>query len=288
MRKRIAAVVLSLTFSDMIIILLKRLKIAYGFLIKMAQPKTKEGFFMRKTKLFIATLVMSMVLSSTALAGTWQSQDNGQWKYQNDDGSFATGWVNDGGKSYYLDANGLMLANTTTPDGYYAKDGKRDKVVSGLVVTAPSYLSITNDGGSNFSIWAHYGDGKYDKDLLVNTIGDYTGSVYLQPGREYTLEIKSSGSWSVRAYPIGVSATDTFSGSGDYVTPMFIPSSNVYAIGGGGDSNFAVWGHYGTGEYDKDLLVNEIGIYSGTVMFKHKNYSFFEITCDGDWSITPQ
>ena len=46
---------------------------------------------MRKTKLFIATLAMSMLLSSTSLAGTWQAQDNGQWKYQNDDGSFATG-----------------------------------------------------------------------------------------------------------------------------------------------------------------------------------------------------
>lgn len=261
---------------------------------------------MRKAKLLLTTLAMSMLLSSTALAGAWQPQDNGQWTYQNDDGSFATGWIEDGGKSYYLDANGIMLTNTTTPDGYYvgadgawdgneksdgsffAKDGKRDKVVSGLVVAAPSYLNITNEGDRNFVIWAHYGDGQYDKELLVNTIGDYSGSVYLQPGREYTLEIKSSGSWSVRAYPIGVSATDTFSGSGDYVTPMFIPSSNVYAIGGGGDSNFAVWGHYGPGEYDKDLLVNEIGMYSGTVMFKHKTYSFFEITCDGDWSITPQ
>ena len=74
---------------------------------------------MRKTKLFIATLAMSMLLSRTSLAGTWQAQDNGQWKYQNDDGSFATGWIEDGGKSYYLDANGIMLANTTTPDGYY-------------------------------------------------------------------------------------------------------------------------------------------------------------------------
>ena len=74
---------------------------------------------MRKTKLFIATLAMSMLLSNTSLAGTWQAQDNGQWKYQNDDGSFATGWIEDGGKSYYLDANGIMLANTTTPDGYY-------------------------------------------------------------------------------------------------------------------------------------------------------------------------
>ena len=29
---------------------------------------------MRKTKLFIATLAMSMLLSNTSLAGTWQAQ----------------------------------------------------------------------------------------------------------------------------------------------------------------------------------------------------------------------
>ena len=87
---------------------------------------------MRKTKLFIATLAMSMLLSNTSLAGTWQAQDNGQWKYQNDDGSFATGWIEDGGKSYYLDANGIMLANTTTPDGYYVEQTAR-----GLPVKRP-------------------------------------------------------------------------------------------------------------------------------------------------------
>ena len=74
---------------------------------------------MKKTKLFLATAMMTTLLSSTALAGSWQDQGNGQWKYQNDDGTFATGWIEDGGKSYYLDSNGIMLTNTTTPDGYY-------------------------------------------------------------------------------------------------------------------------------------------------------------------------
>ena len=74
---------------------------------------------MRKIKLFIAALAMSMVLSSTAFAGTWVSPAAGQWMYQNDDGSFATGWIEDAGKSYYMDENGIMLSNTTTPDGYY-------------------------------------------------------------------------------------------------------------------------------------------------------------------------
>lgn len=57
---------------------------------------------MRKTKLFITTLAMSMVLSSTALAGTWM-QDSAGWYYQNDDGSFPTNqWFQD------FDGNGTI------------------------------------------------------------------------------------------------------------------------------------------------------------------------------------
>lgn len=257
---------------------------------------------MKKAKLLLTTIALTIIMCMTAFAGEWQ-QDSIGWWYQNDDGTYAKNeWVG----NYYCGSDGYMLVNTTTPDGYtvgadgawdgnakndgsyYSEEGMGDKVVSGLVVSAPSYLNITNDGNSNFSIWAHYGDEKYDKELLVNTIGGYSGIVYLQPEREYTLEIKSSGNWSVKAYLIEISVSDTFSGAGDYVTPMFIPSSNVYAINGGNKSNFTIWGHYGPGERDKDLLVNEIGKYSGTVMFKHKTYSFFEINCDGEWSIMPQ
>lgn len=73
---------------------------------------------MRKLRLFIATALLTLSIGMTAFAGTWQAQENGQWKYQNDNGGYATGWIEDNGKSYYLDANGIMLANTVTPDGY--------------------------------------------------------------------------------------------------------------------------------------------------------------------------
>ena len=73
---------------------------------------------MRKTKLFLTTLAMSMVLSSTALAGTWM-QDSAGWYYQNDDGSFPTNqWFQDfDGKWYYLNESGYMLVDGTAPDG---------------------------------------------------------------------------------------------------------------------------------------------------------------------------
>lgn len=69
-------------------------------------------------------IMATLVLSSTAFAGTWKQTD-GRWWYQNDDGSYpANGWQwidsnNDGlAESYYFDEAGWMLANTVTPDGY--------------------------------------------------------------------------------------------------------------------------------------------------------------------------
>lgn len=78
---------------------------------------------------------MTLMMTSTALAGQWK-QDNVGWWYQNDDGSYpANEWLLDNGKwyffdntgymvanrwegNYYLGADGAMLVNTTTPDGY--------------------------------------------------------------------------------------------------------------------------------------------------------------------------
>ena len=63
-----------------------------------------------------------MVISSSVVtfAGQWQQEGIG-WKYQNDDSSYVTNgwqWIDgnqDGvAECYYFDANGYMLANTTT------------------------------------------------------------------------------------------------------------------------------------------------------------------------------
>lgn len=74
---------------------------------------------MKKQKIMITAAFLTMSLATTALAGTWQPQTIVQWKYQNDDGSYATGWVEDDGKYYYMGADGIMLTDTRTPDGYY-------------------------------------------------------------------------------------------------------------------------------------------------------------------------
>ena len=67
---------------------------------------------MRKIKLLLATITMSIIMSSTAIAGTW-AQDTTGWYYQNDDGTCPTNqWFQDyDGKWYYLNETGYMLTN---------------------------------------------------------------------------------------------------------------------------------------------------------------------------------
>ena len=56
--------------------------------------------------------------SDGAMATGWVQTDAGDWYNYGSDGAMQTGWVQDGDAWYYMDDNGVMLENTTTPDGY--------------------------------------------------------------------------------------------------------------------------------------------------------------------------
>lgn len=76
-------------------------------------------------KKLICILSAVFMFSMVSYAGQWQSDDRGYW-YQNDDGSWKTGWLQDtDGKWYYLDEqSGYMLSGARTPDGYtVSEDG---------------------------------------------------------------------------------------------------------------------------------------------------------------------
>lgn len=116
-----------------------------------------------KTKLTITTLVMSMALSMTAMAGQWQ-QDGAAWKYQQDDGSYQAGgwqWIdgnNDGvAECYYFGTDGIMLANTTTPDGYQVNESGAWTEL-GIVRTKEVTNTTPTQGGENASIPSGYNE----------------------------------------------------------------------------------------------------------------------------------
>lgn len=62
---------------------------------------------------------ISLMFTMAAFAGEWK-RDNIGWWYQQDTGTYlSSGWSQIDGVWYYFDSNGYMLADTTTPDGYY-------------------------------------------------------------------------------------------------------------------------------------------------------------------------
>lgn len=116
-------------------------------------------------KLFLTTAALTLMLSMTAFAGQWK-QDSKGWWYQNDDGSFyQNGWQSINGKYYYFTADGYMLADTTTPDGYRVG-------ADGAWIQKPTFGF--EDKNLKVSYKGHYLTTDYDNEKALVLQLDYT------------------------------------------------------------------------------------------------------------------
>ena len=79
-------------------------------------------------KLGLITLSLALITATPAapFAAGWIQGANGAWFYDEDNGIRRhSTWIESGGAWYYLGADGRILTDTTTPDGYYVgSDGK--------------------------------------------------------------------------------------------------------------------------------------------------------------------
>jgi hypothetical protein len=161
--------------------------------------------------------------------------------------------------------------------------GSGDDVVS---ITKPpgvtvAVAAIEYDGRRNFAVKGLDGE----EDLLVNTIGSYSGSVLFDAdsGGTTMLEVTASGPWTITisdallAPPLNAGANN---GTGDAVLLYQGGGTTRAAISGQSEGNFAVV-EYSSG--GSDLLVNEIGSYDGVVPLVGP--ALVEITSEGPWSI---
>jgi hypothetical protein len=144
-------------------------------------------------------------------------------------------------------------------------------------------LDISYSGGSNFVV-SSYDANNESIDLLINEIGAYQGRVPVNffVGEEVAfLEITASGPWTVQAVMLSELELNvaSVSGSGDDVVAMEV-SSPTMEITHNGESNFVVLAFTNS----RDLLVNEIGAYDGTVR-SPTGTVVFQITADGDWTL---
>lgn len=122
-----------------------------------------------KKKLVLAavTALFTLSMGMTAAAGQWQSNTAGWW-WQNDDGTWPVNswqWIDgnsDGiAECYYFNAEGYMLANTVTPDGYTVNsDGAW--IVDGMVQTQAADDSGASQGNSSSAAQTNASETKTD------------------------------------------------------------------------------------------------------------------------------
>lgn len=164
--------------------------------------------------------------------------------------------------------------------------GSGDDVIELPATGVPMIMEITYSGEHNFVIWTLDSSGD-QVDLLVNTIGSYSGTVtnYTDYDDTAFLSITASGSWSITFKPLCLMdelvSGETYSTDDvRYIATDDLLTLDITYVG---DSNFVVWG---IGFSDVDLLVNEIDDYSGTVVWTEPQSFLIVIADDGDWTIT--
>lgn len=163
------------------------------------------------------------------------------------------------------------------------------------VITLPSgvkaaMVTATHNGSANFAVSPIDASNASTGELLVNTIGSYSGvTAYGMSalGDAVSLRIMADGDWTIDIAPIAaapVMPADVAS-SGDAVYLYSGPAGKITATHDGA-ANFIVMEETGSA-FAFGLLVNEIGAYSGTVPLS-SGPSLVIVKADGSWTLATE
>jgi hypothetical protein len=161
-----------------------------------------------------------------------------------------------------------------------------------IPASSAAIVTLSHRGSSNFIVESLDTSGGTN-DLLVNTIGNYSGTRFMDTSageHSSALEIQADGPWTITIkHPTKArswSGSGALSGNGDDVVRVSPTVSGFTAVtlSHSGDSNFIVTSYANDGT---DLVVNEIGSYRGSKTLPSGTYAI-EVEADGSWSITPQ
>ena len=140
----------------------------------------------------------------------------------------------------------------------------------------------------NFSITVLDASNASTGELLVNTIGGYSGTTAWGLnafGEGVKLQITADGPWTLTIAPFSAAGPVAPAGTGDAVMLYDDDAASLTATHAG-TRNFVVYQE--TEEaFNMGLLVNEIGAYSGTVPLS-AGPSILTVTADGAWTLAIQ
>jgi hypothetical protein len=167
-------------------------------------------------------------------------------------------------------------------------NGTGDSVIPLPAGATGGVVTATHAGAANFALSVIDAANAPTLDLLVNTIGNYTGTTAYglnsslgEPGT--SIKVTADGIWTVTIAPISAAPALAEAGSGDAVF-LYDGEAATKTLTHDGAGNFSVVQH-DTSVMGMNLLVNEIGQYQGAVPFT-AGPSVIKITADGNWVIT--
>lgn len=188
-------------------------------------------------------------------------------------------------------------ATVEVPTGYFGNADVEDITVSGsgnnvsnkfTLKSGFAIITAKNTGSSNFIVDMKNGDGTDFNSGLVNEIGNFSGTMYVDipTDGDYLFNVESDGAWSFtisqRVKEDSVNDTMQASGSGQQVIFMSLPEDGSYKLTATntGDSNFIV----SNGE--DNTLINEIGNYSGSQVQSIDEGAYaISVISNGNWTL---
>ena len=166
------------------------------------------------------------------------------------------------------------------------QSGTGDSVIAIPAGAKAGVVTATHQGSANFAVNVLDASNQPTGDLLVNTIGNYSGVTAFglndlgNPGTN--IQIKADGAWTIKITPISSAPALTLpdGATGDQVYKYDGAAGN-WAFTNQGQGNFAVIQYGGA---MPNLAVNEIGAYTGTVpMFAGPTVVI--VKSDGNWTV---
>ena len=242
---------------------------------------------MRRVRTVMSVLVVASLVSAAVLAGcgngatTATSSGSTSTSKEQATTSQTTAKTTDSttaSSAATTAATGAAKVYKGTGDDVIKIDKPQDKPVL-LKISAP-------EEEGQFAVISHDADNNM-LDVLVNTIGAYSGTIGLDLNGKSTasLEVKASGPWTITLADVSTApelkVPGSISGEGDSVVRLASGATTLTIQGGKENINFAVILY---GGLFPDLLVNEIGAYSGKVPVS-KDGGYLAITATGPWTI---
>lgn len=104
---------------------------------------------MKRLKPMMATILLTLLCTITAWAGTWEQSDAG-YRYRNDDGTcLMNTWLQENGKWYFLGEDGVMAANREVEGYALGVDGAEVSGAATIVSQYPQVVIPSAGAGEN-------------------------------------------------------------------------------------------------------------------------------------------